>query len=291
MAIVRTRDLLLEATRGGYAVGAFNVTSLVQMEAAVEAAAACKSPLIVQVSAKTAQFLKAEAMAAAFHALASSAPVTLGLHLDHCTDVAYCRSCVDAGFTSIMIDASKQSLAENIRQTREVCDYCHGHGDIAVEGELGTVAGVEDHIRVDDAQAVLCDPAQALEFVEATGVDLFAPAIGTAHGVYRTADPVIDISRFEHIARLINGARLRVPLVVHGGTGLPPATVRRLVAAGGAKFNVSTEFKRTLVNATVEYIAAHRQEFEPVKIDAAVKDATTEKMRHWIDLLGSGGKA
>jgi tagatose 1,6-diphosphate aldolase GatY/KbaY len=291
MPIANAKDLLLKAGHGGYAVGAFNVTHLVQMEAAVEAAAVKKAPLIIQVSAKTAQFLNAEVMAAAFKALAQSAPVPLCLHMDHCTEVSYCKRCVDAGFTSIMIDASKQSLPENIRQTREVCDYCHARGDISVEGELGTVSGVEDHVRVDEGEAVLCDPAQALELVEATGVDFFAPAIGTAHGVYKTANPVIDVERFERIARLINGRRLRVPLVVHGGTGLPPHTVRRLIAAGGSKFNVSTDFKHTLIDTTYDYITAHRQEFEPVKIDAAVKNATIAKMQQWMDLLGCSGKA
>lgn len=291
MPVANAKSLLIEATRSGYAVGAFNVTSLVQMEAAVEAAAMRKAPLIVQVSAKTAQFLQAEVVAAAFKALAQSAPVPLGLHLDHCTEVSYCKRCADAGFTSIMIDASKQSLSENIRQTREVCDYCHARGDIAVEGELGTVSGVEDHIRVGEGEAVLCDPAQALELVEATGVDFLAPAIGTAHGVYKTADPVIDVERFEHIARLINGGRLRAPLVVHGGTGLPPRTVRRLIAAGGSKFNVSTDFKHTLIDTTYDYITAHRQEFEPVRIDTAVKTATIAKMEQWMDLLGCSGKA
>jgi ketose-bisphosphate aldolase len=290
MPVVNTKDLLTAAARGGYAVGAFNITSLVQMEAAAEAASSKNAPLIIQVSAKTAKFLKAEVLIAAFKALAQSVTVPLSLHLDHCTEVEYCRHCADAGFTSVMIDASKLSLKENIRQTREVCEYCHRRGDVAVEGELGTVAGVEDLIVVGEGEAELCDPDQALEMVTATGVDFFAPAIGTAHGVYKSADPVVDVERFARIARLINGEALRAPLVVHGGTGLPAHTVRRLVAAGGAKFNVSTDFKHTLIDATLAHITAHREEYEPVKLDAAVKAATVAKMQAWIELLESAGK-
>jgi ketose-bisphosphate aldolase len=291
MPVVNTRELLTAATRGGYAVGAFNITCLVQMQAAAEAASRKSAPLIIQVSAKTARFLKAEVLAAAFEALARSAPVPLSLHLDHCTEVDYCRHCADVGFTSVMIDASRHSLEENIRQTREVCDYCHAHGDTAVEGELGTVAGVEDHIEVAESEAELCDPERALELVDATGVDFLAPAIGTAHGVYRSADPAVDVERFAAIARRVNGGRLRAPLVVHGGTGLPAHTVERLVAAGGAKFNVSTDFKHTLIDATYAHIAAHREEYEPIKIDAAVKTATVSKMEQWIERLGSAGRA
>jgi ketose-bisphosphate aldolase len=291
MPIADTRAMLLEACRGGYAVGAFNVTGLVQMEAAVEAAAELRAPLIVQISEKTARFHNAAVLAAAFRALAAGAPVPLGLHLDHCRDAAYCRRCAEAGFTSVMIDASALSLEENIRATRSVSDFCRGRGPIAVEGELGTVAGVEDDIAVAAGGAELCDPAQAERFVAESGVDLFAPAIGTAHGVYRTADPAVDVARFAEIARRINRPRPRVPLVVHGGTGLPPSTVRRLVAAGAAKFNVSTDFKHALVDATFDYIAAHRGEFEPGKIDAAVKAATAARMRRWIELLGGAGKA
>ena len=230
-------------------------------------------------------------LAGIYKTLAEEAPIPICLHLDHCTDVDYCKTCADAGYTNIMIDASKQPFEENIRQTKEVVDYCHAKGEISVEGELGTVSGVEDQIKVAEDEAALCDPEQALQFVEETGVDIFAPAIGTAHGVYKTKNPKLDFDRMAEIYELINGRELRIPLVVHGGTGLQPDVARRLVSLGGAKFNVSTDLKHTLIDTTYGYISEHRDEYNPGKIDLAVKDAIMAKIEYWIDLLGSAGKA
>jgi fructose/tagatose bisphosphate aldolase len=137
----------------------------------------------------------------------------------------------------------------------------------------------------------LADPDTTVEFVRRTGVDLFAPAIGTAHGVYRTADPAVDFDRFEKIRRALADSGCTVPLVVHGGTGLPPGTVKRLVALGGAKFNVSTELKHTLIDTTWEYISSHRREYNPGKIDKAVKQGIKNTLRRWMELLGCAGKA
>ncbi len=291
MSIVNAKEILVKATKEKYAVGAFNVTNLIQMEAVVEAAVERKAPLIVQTSVTPAQFLGARVLVAIFRELAQSAPIPICLHLDHCTEVEFCKLCTDAGYTNIMIDASKQAFEENIRQTREVVDYAHGKGAISVEGELGTVSGVEDQIKVVENEAALANPEQVLEFVEGSGVDIFAPAIGTAHGVYKTADPKIDFDRFEKISRMLNGGGVKVPLVVHGGTGLPPATVQRLVALGGSKFNVSTELKYALIDSVYGYITEHRDEYNPGKIDKAVKAAIKEKIYYWIDLLGCAGKA
>ncbi len=189
-----------------------------------------------------------------------------------------------------MIDASKEPFEENIRQTKEVVDYCHALGGVSVEGELGTVSGVEDQVKVAEDAAQLCDPSQALDFVERTGVDLLAPAIGTAHGVYKTKNPKVDFERFAKIARAINGAVIRTPLVIHGGTGLPPDYVSKLIELGGSKFNVSTDLKRTLIDATYGYISEHREEYNPGKVDVAVKDAIRTKVNEWIDMLGSAGR-
>jgi tagatose 1,6-diphosphate aldolase GatY/KbaY len=230
-------------------------------------------------------------MVAIYRAIASSAPVPICLHLDHCTDVAYCKKCADAGYTNIMIDASKLPYEENISQTREVVDYCHKAGNISVEAELGTVSGVEDQIIVAENEAALANPAQAVEFVERTGVDIFAPAIGTAHGVYMTKNPKIDFERMGKINQLLNGNSVKTPLVVHGGTGLSEEYVKKLIQMGGAKFNLSTELKRTLIDAKFAYISAHREEYEPGKVDIAVRDAIRKTVMHYIDLLGSAGKA
>ena len=190
-----------------------------------------------------------------------------------------------------MIDASRESFDENIRQTKQVVERCHAIGNVSVEGELGTVSGVEDQVIVAEDETQLCDPVQALEFVEQTGVDIFAPAIGTAHGVYKTKNPKLDFDRLGRIASLINGTRPRVPLVIHGGTGLQPDVVKRLVSLGGAKFNVSTELKHTLIDTTYDYISSHRDEYNPGKIDVAVRGAIKTRIGNWIELLGSAGKA
>jgi len=291
MSIASARDMLFEATEGKYAVGAFNITSLVQMEAVVDAAVETKSPVIIQTSVKPSQFYKPGVMVAIYHTLAKTAPVPIALHLDHCTDVAYCKTCADAGYTNIMIDASKQSFDENIRQTKEVADYCHKLSGVSVEGELGTVSGVEDQVKVAEDEAQLANPEQAVKFVESTGVDLFAPAIGTAHGVYKTKEPKVHFDRLEKIHQILNGGGVRVPLVVHGGTGLPPDYVERLIAVGGSKFNVSTELKYTLIDTTFDYIGGKREEYDPGKIDAAVRDATRKVVIHWMEMLKSPGKA
>ena len=291
MAIVDAKETLVKATEENYAVGAFNITNLIQMEAVVDTAVRMKAPLIIQTSVTPSKFLNAKVLANIYKTMAESAPIPICLHLDHCTDVEYCKTCADAGYTNIMIDASKQDFKNNIRQTKEVSDYCHGIGGISVEGELGTVSGVEDQIKVAQDEAALCDPEQALEFVEKTRIDIFAPAIGTAHGVYKTKNPKLDFERMEKIFKLLNGKGVKTPLVVHGGTGLQPDVVKRLVSLGGSKFNVSTDLKHVLIDATYGYIASHREEYNPGKIDIAVREAIIAKIEYWIDLLGSAGKA
>jgi ketose-bisphosphate aldolase len=291
VSAVSARDILIEAAEGGYAVGAFNITDVVQMEAVVEAAVEKRAPVIIQTSVKPSKFLRPDVLVAVYRTLAETAPVPVCLHLDHSTDLDHCKKCADAGYTNIMIDASQHSYEENIRQTKEIVDYCHALGDITVEGELGTVGGVEDQIKVAEDEAALADPVQAIEFVERTGIDIFAPAIGTAHGVYKTKNPKIDFDRLGLINRMLNGDGVRTPLVVHGGTGLPEAYVKRLLEMGGAKFNVSTELKCVLIDTTYDYVSARREEYDPGKIDAAVKDAIRATVGHWIDILGCAGRA
>lgn len=291
MSIVNAKEIMVEAAKGKYAIGAFNITDLIQLEGVVDAAIEKKSPLIIQTSVKPSKFLGRDVLVAIFRTIAESAPIPICLHLDHCTDVDYCKACADSGYTNIMIDASKQTYEENIRQTREVVDYCHSIGSISVEGELGTVSGVEDQIKVAEDEAQLANPTQAVEFVERTGLDIFAPAIGTAHGVYKTKNPKVDFERLATINKMLNGDGIKTPVVVHGGTGLPEDYIQKLLEAGGAKFNVSTELKRTLIDAKYEYITAHREEYDPGKVDIAVRDAIRKAVMHWIDMLGSAGKA
>ncbi|MEK6751822.1 MAG: class II fructose-bisphosphate aldolase [Chloroflexota bacterium] len=291
MSIVNAKEIMIPAAKEGWAVGAFNVTDLLQFEAVIDAAIEKKAPVIVQTSVKPSQFLGTQMMVNIYRTLAESAPVPVCLHLDHCTTIDYCNKCADAGYTNIMIDASKQSYEENIRQTKAVVDYAHSVGNISVEGELGTVGGVEDQIKVAEDEAQLANPEQSIEFVERTGVDIFAPAIGTAHGVYKTKNPKIDFERMAVIHKMLNSNGIKTPLVVHGGTGLPDDYVAKLLAAGGAKFNVSTELKHTLINAKWEYLSAHRDEYDPGKLDVFVRDATRKAVMHWMDKLGCEGKA
>jgi len=283
--------MLRAASDGGYAVGAFNVTGLPQMQAVVEAAVQRRSPLIIQTSVSPSRSVGPGLFTAMYRCLAREAPVPICLHLDHCTDVGWCITCADAGYTNLMIDASREPLPENIRQTRAVCDYAHAAGDVTVEGELGTVAGAEDQAAVVGDAVRLCDPESAVEFVQASGVDLLAPAIGTAHGVYVTPDPEIDFDRLARIRTALAAHGLATPLVIHGGTGLPARTVRRLIELGGAKFNVSTELKHVLIDTTRRYVEEHPSEYDPGRIDRAVKEATTAAVMGWMDLLGCSGRA
>ncbi len=291
MSIVNAKEIMVEAAKGRYAIGAFNITNLAQLEGVVDAAVERRAPVIIQTSVKPSKFLGADVLVAVYRTIASTAPVPICLHLDHCTEVDYCKKCADAGYTNIMIDASKQAFQGNIDRTREVVEYCHRAGNISVEGELGTVGGVEDQIKVAEDEAQLANPQQAVEFVEATGLDIFAPAIGTAHGVYKTKNPKIDFERLAQINNLLNGGGIRVPLVVHGGTGLPEHYIKKLIEAGGAKFNVSTELKHTLIDAEYDYISANRKEYDPGKVDIATRDAIRKVVARWIQTLGSTGKA
>ena len=190
-----------------------------------------------------------------------------------------------------MFDGSHLDFEENIRLTREVSDYCHRIGGITVEGELGTVSGVEDQIKVAADQAQLCDPEKSLEFIERSGIDLFGPAIGTAHGVYHTENPVIDFGRLGEIYQKINMPEVKTPLVIHGGTGLNEPTVIKLIENGGSKYNVSTNLKYILMDSTFEYMSDHRKEYDPGKLDKHVKSETRQRIEYWIELLGSAGKA
>ncbi len=290
MPIVNAKEITVKAAEGGYAIGAFNVTNLIQMEGVIDAAVERKSPVILQISMMTSKFLGADLLAAIYRTIALTAPVPICLHLNHGTETKYCMVCADAGFTNIMVDGSMLPFEENVRQTRDVVEYCHKAGKISVEGGLGTV-GEADSPAVGSDGLQLADPEQAARFVAATGVDVFAPAIGTAHGYYKTRSPEVDYDRLRRINRLLNGNGIKTPLVVHGGTGLPEDSIKRLIEAGGAKFNVSTELRRTLIDAQYDYITANRQEYEPGKIDVAVRDAIRKVVGRWLQVLGSAGKA
>lgn len=291
MAVVNTQDIMIEATKGKYAIAAFNITSVLQMEAVIEGAVELDSPVIIQTSVSPAKQTSPEVFGAAYQVLAKKAAVPVAIQLDHCTDPVFCFRCIEAGYTSVMIDASKHPFDENVRITKEVVQFAHKKGNISVEGELGTVGGVEDQIRVIESEIELCDPESAVKFVRDTDIDNLAPAIGTAHGIYKTRNPKIDTERFKRVAAAMITHNLEVPLVIHGGTGLPRNIVDDLVSSGGSKYNVSTELKHTWLDAAQDYFKNNPGKYDPVLCQKYQWEATKVSVAKWIEILGSKGKA
>jgi len=284
MALVSSTPLLQAAKEGGYCIGAFNVHTLEMLQAVVEAAEETKSPLIIQSTVGTVKHLGADYIAAAATVAANRSSVPIALHLDHCSDFGIIMQCIRAGYTSVMIDASHDPFDRNVEQTRKVVEAASAVG-VNVEAELGRVGGVEDDIVVDERDALLADPDECARFVELTGVHTLAPAIGTAHGIYK-GDPNIDFDRIGRIA-----SKVSVPLVLHGGSGIPEEQVKRAVSLGMAKMNVATELRIVFSDAIKQVFAQNPEENDPrkymVPAKQALKAAAIEKMR----LCGSIGKA
>ncbi|MBP1993391.1 class II fructose-1,6-bisphosphate aldolase [Paenibacillus eucommiae] len=284
MTLVSSTPLLQTARANGYCIGAFNVHTLEMLQAVVEAAEETESPLIIQSTVGTVKHLGADYIAAAAEVASRNVKVPIALHLDHCMDLSTIVQCIRAGYTSVMIDASHSPFEENVRQTKQVVELAKAIG-INVEAELGKVGGVEDDIVVADNEALMADPDECAKFVELTGVPTLAPAIGTAHGIYK-GEPKIDFDRIAKIA-----AKVSVPLVLHGGSGIPEEQVRKCVALGMAKMNVATELRIVFSDAIKEVFAANPEENDPRKYmipaKRALKEAAIEKMR----LCGSIGRA
>ncbi len=277
-------QLLARAVAGGYAVGAFNIVNDLTAAAAIRAAEELRSPIILQTSVSTVKEIGAEHLIVLLSDLAKRATVPVAVHLDHCTDPALVRRCMDLGWSSVMIDRSKASFEENIRTTREIVQEAQQKG-VTVEGELGSIVGVEDDIVVSSGEEGLATPEGAEEFVRRTGVGAFAPAIGTAHGLY-TGTPNVRFDLFDQIKR-----RVACPLVVHGGTGLSEGVFRRLVAAGAAKINISTAIKIAYCEGMAEYTAAHTGENNPLRMDRFVAERVKACVGEHIHIFGSDQKA
>ncbi len=229
---------LTAACRGGYALGSFSPRNTVLISAVIQAAERRRSPVMVQMSSNEMRWfqLTPREFASAFRAAAAKATVPVILHLDHTYDFDTIRQAVEAGFDSVMIDGSKLAFEDNIALTRQVTEYAHAH-DVAVEAELGNIGGA-DKLETGGDEALYTVPEQARTFVEETGCDTLAVSIGTAHGVYPTANPSIDFNRLRQIRRLID-----TPLVLHGGSGLPMDTVRKAVQEGIVKLNIATDLE------------------------------------------------
>jgi tagatose 1,6-diphosphate aldolase GatY/KbaY len=284
MTLVSSTPLLEAARANGYAIGAFNVHTLEMLQAVVEAAEETQSPLILQSTVGTVKHLGADYIVAAARTASERSSVPIALHLDHCTDLSLIIQCIRAGYTSVMIDASMHPFEENTRMTNYIVEIARAAG-VNVEAELGKVGGVEDDIIVAEHDALMADPEECVTFVQRTGVHTLAPAIGTAHGIYK-GEPRIDFNRIGQIAEKVS-----VPLVLHGGSGIPEAQVKRCVSLGMAKMNIATEIRIVFSDAIKRVFADNPEENDPRKYMApakkAVKEAAIEKMR----MLGCIGKA
>lgn len=276
--------MLQKARDGKYGVGAFNILDYSSFKAVVETANELNAPVIAQTSVKTVKLWGYDAIASWYKELADHAAVPVALHVDHCTDIEVIKNCIKAGWSSVMIDASAKPFDENLELSRKVVELAIA-ANVSVEAELGEIGGVEDDLIVAEEDANLADVAKAKLFCEELDLAVFAPAIGTAHGVYK-GEPKIAFDRIEDIASTTG-----VPLALHGGTGLSEGVFRRCISLGCAKVNISTQLKHTYINSFTDFKSEHPELFEPVKfIDYQISRLKAD-VRENIILFGGEGKA
>ena len=304
--LVTNKELLLPAMQKGYAVGAFNIQNLESLLAVVEAAVEEKSPVIVAVTPSSIKYGGLAYLTKIVRTAAESAPVPMSLHLDHGKDFETVSKCVEAGFTSVMIDGSFLKFEENIALTKRVVDLAHAKG-VSVEAELGRLAGVEEST-VEEREAVLTDPDSAKEFVEQTGVDTLAVAIGTSHGAYKfKGEAKLDFERLRLIRERVN-----IPLVLHGASsvpqwiiqkavkygaelagakGIPEEHIKKAISLGISKINIDTDLRLAFTATIREVLSTKPKEFDPRKILGPAKEAIKEVVKSKMRLFGSSGKA
>ena len=283
MGLVTMTEMLRTAAAGKYAVGAFNIVDYNSTLAVVRTAERLKAPVIVQTSVKTVKHWGASTIVAWMREIAGQSPVPVALHLDHCKDVEYLEMCIEAGWTSVMIDASAKPFPENLADTKRAVAAA-GPAGVSVEAEMGRIVGVEDDIFVAELDAHLADVDEAVAFCAGLGLAAFAPAIGTAHGVYK-GTPKIAFDCIEQIA-----TRTGVPLALHGGTGLSDEVFRKAIVLGCAKVNISTAIKHAVIDAFVDYHAAAGP-YEPLRPIAAQYEAVARLVEDNIRLFGGEGRA
>ena len=235
MPLVTTKEMFERSMKEHFSIGAFNINNMEFIQAITDAAEEAKSPVILQVSSSAIKYARMNYLIKMVEAAVESTTIPIALHLDHGPDFETCKKCIDAGFTSVMFDGSKYDFEENIRVTKEVVDYAHSKG-VVVEAELGKLAGIEDEVNVDSKDAMYTDPNQAEEFVKRTGVCCLAVLIGNAHGHYKKT-PKLDIERVKAIREATGG----IPLVLHGGSGIPDDQVKAAIKAGIRKMNIGTD--------------------------------------------------
>lgn len=284
MALENMNAMLRAARDGGYAVGAFNILDYNSMLAVVRAAEEVRAPVIVQTSAKTVTFWGADTIVSWCHEIADGSPVPVVLHLDHCKDLQLIEDCINAGWTAVMIDASAKPFEENLVLSQKVVDMAEKK-NVSVEAELGQIVGVEDDIAVNQDDAHLADPDKSERFCKEIPLACFAPAIGTAHGVYK-GEPKIAFDRIESIAK-----RTGVPLALHGGTGLSDEVFKRCISLGCAKVNISTQLKYAFIDEFVAYHSSHNEEYNPLNVINAQFEKIKNVVAKNITLFGSTGRA
>lgn len=305
MALITSKEFFNKAINGGYAVGAFNVNNMEIVQGIMDAAKEEKSPVILQVSAGARKYAKPKYLRKLVEAAVEDTRLDVVLHLDHGADFEVCRQCVDDGFTSVMIDGSKYTFEENVELTKKVVDYAHSRG-VVVEAELGTLAGIEDDVIVDNRDAIYTNPDQAVEFVERTGVDSLAIAIGTSHGAYKfKGEAKLDYERLEKISNLLP----ETPLVLHGASTVMPEFVAMCNQYGGqipgakgvpedmlrkaaqytiSKINIDTDLRLAMTAEIRKFMIEHPEEFDPRKYLGPAREAIKKMVQHKMrNVLGS----
>lgn len=283
MPLVTSKELLLNAQKGHYAIGAFNVENMEMVMAVLSAAEEQKSPVIMQTTPGTIKFAGVDFYYANVAAAAKRAKVPVVMHLDHGNSFSMAMSAFRAGYTSIMIDGSKLPFEENIALTKSVVEACHA-GNVPVEGELGKVGGKEDDLENDDENPYT-DPQEALEFVERTGVDSLAVGIGTAHGIYRK-EPKINVEVLGEIFKIVD-----VPLVMHGTSGVPDKTVEECISHGICKVNYATDLRIAFTKGVKEYMKENPDAFDPKKYAALGMEEVKKYVMQKMEVMGSVNKA
>ena len=309
MPLVTSTEMFKKAYEGGYAIGAFNVNNMEIIQGIVEAATEEQAPLILQVSSGARKYANTTYLTKMVEAAVETSGLPICLHLDHGDTFALCKDCIDSGFTSVMIDASAHPFAENISITRQVVEYAHDHG-VVVEAELGKLAGVEDDVKVDAKDASYTDPDQVQEFVEKTGVDSLAIAIGTSHGAFKfKGQPKLRFDILQEVENRLPG----FPIVLHGASSVPQDLVKVINQYGGAmpgaqgvpeemlreaakmavcKINIDSDL-RLAVTATIrEHYALNPAHFDPRQYLGPAREAVKKIVKHKIvNVLGCNGKA
>ena len=281
--LTTTKQLLLDAQKGGYAVGAFNVENMEMVQAVVAAAEELQSPVMIQTTPSTVKYADLAYFYANVKTAAEKASVPVVMHLDHGSSFELAMQALRTGYTSIMIDGSHESFEDNIAVTKSVVDACHPSG-VPVEAELGKVGGKEDDLDGGEGNPYT-DPQEAKQFVEATGVDSLAVAIGTAHGVYK-GTPKLDVNRLSEIREVVS-----IPLVLHGTSGVPDEAVKECIKRGICKVNYATDLRIAFSEGVNEVLHENPDTIDPKKYNARGREKVKEYVMSKIKVCGSEGKA